>query len=117
MKAHAPRRPLLAVLSTLVLTAAALAATTATAAADGPGVGTQWVVSVGDSFSVRSGTSALPGGSFTSSTDAAETDRPLTAAMAHHALPATATTLIAAAAPSQIDARREESERVRPRAS
>jgi hypothetical protein len=50
VKAHAPRRPLLAVLSTLVLTAAALAATTATAAADGPGVGTPWVVSVGDSY-------------------------------------------------------------------
>ena len=50
MKAHAPRRPLLAVLSTFLLTAAALVATAPTARADGPGVGTPWVVSVGDSY-------------------------------------------------------------------
>jgi len=50
VKAHAPRRPLLAVLSTFLLTAAALVATAPTAAADGPGVGTPWVVSVGDSY-------------------------------------------------------------------
>jgi hypothetical protein len=50
VKAHASRRPLLAVLSTFLLTAAALVATSPTAAADGPGVGTPWVVSLGDSY-------------------------------------------------------------------
>jgi hypothetical protein len=50
VKAHASRRPLLAVVSTFLLTAAALVATAPSAAADGPGVGTPWVVSVGDSY-------------------------------------------------------------------
>ena len=50
MKAYAPRRPFLAVLATLVLATATLAATASSAAADGPGVGTPWVVSIGDSY-------------------------------------------------------------------
>jgi hypothetical protein len=50
VKAHAPRRPLVAVLSTFLLAAAALVASTGTAEADGPGVGTPWLVSVGDSY-------------------------------------------------------------------
>lgn len=50
MKPMAPRRRIFAVLSTLALTTAALAATTPAAVADGPGVGTPWVVSVGDSY-------------------------------------------------------------------
>ena len=50
MKPHAPRRPVLAVLAILLLTAAAMAASTSSAVADGPGVGTPWVVAVGDSY-------------------------------------------------------------------
>src|SRR5207244_571825 len=76
------------------------------AAADAAVLTGSGVDSAGDCFSVRSWTSALCGGAFTSSADAAETERPLTAEIAHHALPATATTPIAAAAPSQIDTRR-----------
>ncbi|MBO9521120.1 MAG: hypothetical protein J7518_06235 [Nocardioidaceae bacterium] len=48
--AHAPRRPVLAVLTTVALAAGTLAATVPSASADGPGVGTPWVVSVGDSY-------------------------------------------------------------------
>ena len=50
MKPHAPRRLLVAILSVLALTAATMAATTTSAVADGPGVGSPWVVSVGDSY-------------------------------------------------------------------
>jgi hypothetical protein len=50
VKPLAPRRLVVAVLSTLALTSAAVAATTSSAAADGPGVGTPWVVAVGDSY-------------------------------------------------------------------
>ncbi|RNM11193.1 hypothetical protein EFL26_23635 [Nocardioides pocheonensis] len=45
-----PRRRLSAVLSTLLIGAAALVATAPAASADGPGVGTPWVVAVGDSY-------------------------------------------------------------------
>jgi hypothetical protein len=50
VKPHAPRGLVATVLSTLALTAATLTVTTTSAAADGPGSGTPWVVSVGDSY-------------------------------------------------------------------
>ena len=44
------RSPLVAILSTLAITFSGLALTAAPARADGPGVGTPWVVTVGDSY-------------------------------------------------------------------
>ncbi|MGZ4670111.1 MAG: hypothetical protein ACXVX3_16415, partial [Blastococcus sp.] len=50
MKAHLSRRPLLGVVCSFLLSAAALVVVAPAASADGPGVGTPWAVALGDSY-------------------------------------------------------------------